>query len=82
VFGLDGVSVALAISLAALALKTLSRRRRWSGAGQEELEGFAGRVAHDLLNPMSAAEMSLAAAERGAAGNDRMTRWRRADAAA
>ena len=38
----------------------------------EELEGFAGRVAHDLLNPISAAEMSLAAAERGAAGNDRM----------
>ena len=38
----------------------------------EELEGFAGRVAHDLLNPISAAEMSLAAAERGAAGNERM----------
>ena len=39
----------------------------------EELEGFAGRVAHDLLNPISAAEMSLAATERGAAGNERMT---------
>ena len=30
----------------------------------EELEGFAGRVAHDLLNPIAAAEMSLAAAAR------------------
>jgi len=73
VFGLDGVSVALAISLAALALKTLSRQEAMVRRRQEELEGFAGRVAHDLLNPMSAAEMSLAAAERGAAGNDRMT---------
>jgi len=73
VFGLDGVSVALAISLAALALKTLSRQEAMVRRRQEELEGFAGRVAHDLLNPISAAEMSLAAAERGAAGNDRMT---------
>ena len=72
-FGLDGVSVALAISLAALALKTLSRQEAMVRRRQEELEGFAGRVAHDLLNPISAAEMSLAAAERGAAGNDRMT---------
>jgi signal transduction histidine kinase len=73
VFGLDGVSVALAISLAALALKTLSHQEAMVRRRQEELEGFAGRVAHDLLNPMSAAEMSLAAAERGAAGNERMT---------
>ena len=47
-------------------------RRRCVRRRQEELEGFAGRVAHDLLNPISAAEMSLAAAERGAAGNERM----------
>jgi signal transduction histidine kinase len=72
VFGLDGVSVALAISLAALALKTLSRQEAVVRRRQEELEGFAGRVAHDLLNPISAAEMSLAATERGAAGNDRL----------
>ena len=37
----------------------------------EELEGFAGRVAHDLLNPIAAAEMSLAAAERAPTGHER-----------
>ena len=73
VFGLDGVSVALAISLAVLALKTLARQEAVVLRRSEELEGFAGRVAHDLLNPISAAEMSLAATERGAAGNERMT---------
>ena len=72
VFGLDGVSVALAISLALLALKTLARKEAMVRRRSEELEGFAGRVAHDLLNPISAAEMSLAATERGAAGNERM----------
>ena len=73
VFGLDGVSVALAISLAVLALKTLARQEAVVRRRQEELEAFAGRVAHDLLNPISAAEMSLAATERSAAGNERLT---------
>ena len=73
VFGLDGVSVALAIALALLALKTVSRQEAIVRRRSEELEGFAGRVAHDLLNPISAAEMSLAATERGAAGNERVT---------
>jgi signal transduction histidine kinase len=72
VFGLDGVSVALAVALALLALKTLARNEAMVRRRSEELEGFAGRVAHDLLNPISAAEMSLAATERGAAGNERM----------
>ena len=72
VFGLDGISVALAITLASLALKTLARQEAVVRRRQEELEGFAGRVAHDLLNPISAAEMSLAATERGAAGNERL----------
>jgi signal transduction histidine kinase len=72
VFGLDGVSVALAIALAVLALRTLSGNEEIVRRRSEELEGFAGRVAHDLLNPISAAEMSLAATERGAAGNERM----------
>ena len=72
VFGLDGVSVALAVALALLALKTMARNEAIVRRRSEELEGFAGRVAHDLLNPISAAEMSLAATERGAAGNERM----------
>jgi signal transduction histidine kinase len=72
VFGLDGVSVALAVALALLALKTMARNEAIVRRRSEELEGFAGRVAHDLLNPISAAEMSLAATERGAAGNERI----------
>jgi signal transduction histidine kinase len=71
VWGLDGISVALAISLAVLALRTLARQESVVRRRSEELEGFAGRVAHDLLNPISAAEMALAATERGASGNDR-----------
>jgi signal transduction histidine kinase len=72
VFGLDGISVALAISLALLALKTLARQESILRRRSEELEGFAGRVAHDLLNPISAAEMSLAATERGVSNNERI----------
>ena len=64
---LDGVSVALAVTLALLALRTISRQESLRRRRLEELEGFAGRVAHDLLNPISAAEMSLTAAERVAA---------------
>ena len=64
---LDGVSVALAVALAVLALRTISRQEALRRRRLEELEGFAGRVAHDLLNPISAAEMSLTAAERAAA---------------
>src|SRR5215467_10260067 len=72
VWGLDGISVALAISLAMLALRTLARQESILRRRSEELEGFAGRVAHDLLNPISAAEMSMAATERGVSGNDRL----------
>src|SRR4029079_8278244 len=72
VFGLDGVSVALAIALALLAWKTMWRTEAMVRRRSEELEGFAGRVAHDLLNPISAAEMSLAATERVASGNERI----------
>ena len=57
VFGLDGISVALAVALALLALKTLARNEAIIRRRSEELEGFAGRVAHDLLNPIAAAEM-------------------------
>ena len=64
IFGLDGVSVALAIALAVLALRTVASKEAVMRRRSEELEGFAGRVAHDLLNPIAAVEMALAAAER------------------
>ena len=64
IFGLDGVSVALAIALAVLALRTVASKEAVMRRRSEELEGFAGRVAHDLLNPIAAVEMALASAER------------------
>jgi signal transduction histidine kinase len=64
VFGLDGISVGLAVLLAWLALRTVATQEQMAQRRSEELEGFAGRVAHDLLNPIAAADLSLAAAER------------------
>jgi signal transduction histidine kinase len=64
VAGLDGISVGLAVLLAWLALRTVTAQERLTKLRSEELEGFAGRVAHDLLNPIAAADLSLAAAER------------------
>jgi signal transduction histidine kinase len=64
IFGLDGVSVALAIALAVLALRTVTSKEEVMRRRSDELEGFAGRVAHDLLNPIAAVEMALVAAER------------------
>ena len=72
IFGLDGVSVALAIALAVLALRTVASREAVVRRRSEELEGFAGRVAHDLLNPIAAVEMSLAAAARSAGPPERV----------
>jgi signal transduction histidine kinase len=62
VFGLDGVSVMLAIALAVLALRTITRQEDLQRHRSEELEGFARRVAHDLLNPIAAVELSLGTA--------------------
>jgi signal transduction histidine kinase len=64
VFGLDGISVALAIALAVLALRTVASKEAVMRRRSEELEGFAGRVAHDLLSPIAAVEMSVASVAR------------------
>jgi signal transduction histidine kinase len=64
IFGLDGISAALAVALAVLALRTVTSKEEVMSRRSEELEGFAGRVAHDLLNPIAAVELSLAAAAR------------------
>jgi signal transduction histidine kinase len=64
IFGLDALSAALAVALAVFALRTVSSKEAIMRRRSEELEGFAGRVAHDLLNPLSAVELSLAAAAR------------------
>jgi signal transduction histidine kinase len=64
VFGLDGLSVVLAGALALIVLRMANREEALIRRRSEELEGFAGRVAHDLLNPISAAEMALSLADR------------------
>jgi signal transduction histidine kinase len=62
VFGLDGLSLVLAVVLALLALRTIARQESLQRRRSDELEGFAGRVAHDLLNPLAAAGLSIDAA--------------------
>lgn len=62
VFGLDGLSMVLAAVLALLALRTIARQESLQRRRSDELESFAGRVAHDLLNPLAAAGLSIDAA--------------------
>jgi signal transduction histidine kinase len=67
VFGLDGVSMGLAVALAWLALRTIAGHEALQRRRSEELESFAGRVAHDLLNPLAAVDLSLDVAESATA---------------
>ncbi|HEY4187568.1 MAG TPA: ATP-binding protein [Polyangia bacterium] len=78
VFGLDGVSVALAVLLAMLALRSITRQESLLRHRSEELEAFAGRVAHDLLNPLAAVELSMSQAERAEDPTRRATALARA----
>jgi signal transduction histidine kinase len=68
---LDAVSVVLTIGAAAFVLRALSRHwdlirrhNRLLAERADELEKFAGRVAHDIRGPISAATMSLALVRR------------------
>ncbi|MFN2546108.1 MAG: ATP-binding protein [Myxococcales bacterium] len=70
---LDAVSALLAVLAAFLALRIIRQAHRAHRERQEaferkaeELEQFAGRVAHDILSPLSAVGMALALAERNA----------------
>lgn len=68
---LDLVCAALAIGAALLALRVVRQthdvqveHHRLVERKAEELEQFAGRVAHDVLSPLSAVSMALAVVER------------------
>lgn len=70
--GLDALSVLLALVVTRLAwrvlrehLDTQEAQRRLLSARAEELEAFSGRVAHDILNPLSAVGLSLQLIQRG-----------------
>ena len=70
-FELDGLSVALAMAAGFLAWRTLRKVRRVQQENHllaqrraEELEQFAGRVAHDILSPLSAVSIGIGIANR------------------
>jgi signal transduction histidine kinase len=56
---LDGISVLLTIFTALLVLRVLRRYSRLVEHRAEEMELFAGRVAHDILSPLGAASLAL-----------------------
>ena len=56
---LDGLSVLLTILAAFLVYRFMRRYTRLVEDRAEELELFAGRVAHDVLSPLGAANMAL-----------------------
>jgi signal transduction histidine kinase len=76
-YGLDALSVVLAAVAAFLAVRTLRRHtnlleshNRLLERRAEELEAFAGRVAHDILSPLTAVALSMHVVEKSVHGND------------
>jgi signal transduction histidine kinase len=63
---LDSLSVLLTAVAGALLLSVTSRYEKLLSGRAEELDQFAGRVAHDILSPLSAVGMSIDLAERHA----------------
>ena len=57
--GLDGLSVLLTILAAFLVTRFMRRYTRLMEQRADELELFAGRVAHDVLSPLGAASLAL-----------------------
>lgn len=68
---LDSISVLMAVILTRLALRAAVARQRFNEERSDELEIFASRVAHDILNPVAAAEMSVLMAIRRGDAHDR-----------
>lgn len=61
---LDGASLILTLFAALLIRRVIRRYTSLIERRAEELELFAGRVAHDVLGPLGAATLALEAAER------------------
>jgi signal transduction histidine kinase len=72
--GLDSMSVLLALLTALMVVRVLSRYTELIERRAEELELFAGRVAHDVLGPLGAASLALDVAAREAAPGSRTER--------
>jgi signal transduction histidine kinase len=70
-YELDGLCAVLAVGAALLALRVIRQARRAEEEKRvlierkaEELEQFAGRVAHDILSPLSAVSMAVAIVQK------------------
>jgi signal transduction histidine kinase len=72
--GLDTISLLLAIFTAIMVVRVLRRYTDLIERRAEELELFAGRVAHDVLGPLGAASLALDVAAAEAAPGGRTSR--------
>ncbi len=72
--GLDGLSLALTLATSFLAWRLVRRYTALLERRSEELEAFAGRVAHDVLGPLSAAGLALDLLARGNVSPERAAR--------
>src|SRR5262249_6861900 len=72
--GLGSIRVLLTVFTALLAWRVVRRYTTLVERRAEELELFAGRVAHDVLGPLGAAALAMEAAERDTAHSSRTQR--------
>lgn len=72
--GLDAVSVTLAFATALMMVRVVRRYSALVERRADELELFAGRVAHDVLSPLGAASLALDVAAREAPAGSRTAR--------
>jgi signal transduction histidine kinase len=80
---LDALSALLSVAVAVLVWRTVryyleaqEAQQRLLGARADELEAFSGRVAHDILSPLSAVGLALGLLERGVAPEQAVPRAR------
>jgi signal transduction histidine kinase len=71
---LDTICVLLTIATVFLVWRVLRRYTALLERRAEELELFAGRVAHDLMGPLSPASLALSLIARGGASTERVQR--------
>lgn len=68
---LDGISIVLAILAATLAVLAIRQGTRRLEEQRDELDAFAGRVAHDILGPLGSARLWIEMTQRQGAGGER-----------
>ena len=70
---LNGISVGLTFLVAFLAWRAIRVQSRLDERRVAELELFAGRVAHDLRNPIAALSLGLDIVQRAVGGDERLS---------